>query len=308
MTGSQRGWTRLPARLGGLSLSVLLTANPLPSYADPQEPTPLRYQCPDARVIVDGGRTDPLGLYTGTGVRCTITFSLTLTVGARYAEQRGYTSPFAILSYETSGASVWHLSLTGSYLERSGDYEIDRLPELGLWWTPQANESFLIPSTALFVGYIKVHNPVTETGRAGGSLNLSTRLLLIGPSANISANFTSGEYWYGSGTSYSYWTESLNLNIRPASATEIVLTYSETHGFGTSPLAFDMLEIDRVVTGRVGFTLNPAAVLSVSGTLTLLTSSMKQYDLSWTTPGEWTATLTWRLSDYKLLLSVTLPQ
>jgi len=309
MTGNLRKAKEFHAHVPSLGAFALVMMTVLIAQGNLQAQTPRPGPCADARTMVGVGVRDVMAGYLEAGVRCPITPPLTLLLGWRYTAQRGYAWPVGILSYEQPLSPTWLMNLTASLHERPGDYEIDRLPELRLKWTPQLDDALVSPSVDLFTGYIRVDTPMAETERSGAALSLSTRSFVSDPRTNVSASGKVAKYWYGTGESYSYWTGSLTVAVRPVTVTEFALIYSETQGFGTSPLVFDLATPDRTVTGRMGFMLNSGDVVFVSAVLSLLTSPtrMEEYDLSWSKPGEWAATVTWRLTDDKVLFGFTLP-
>ncbi len=265
--------------------------------------------CPNTRLLVGGGSSDLLGIFGELGLRCTPAPSWSLVTGLRYTEQRANVQPFAVLAYETPLALGWRVRLTTSVRERAGDYEIDRLPELYLWWYPPTGPSFLVPSLQLFVGSIATFRPQAQTTRAGGILVLGVRPLRLGANTELTPGLQLGGIAYGTGQNHSYWMGTVNLVIRPTSRTEVGFSYLRQEGFGVSPLAFDQVNLDHLFTARIGGALTRTDWVFVAATFTLVTqpATIKEYVLSWARAGAWTASVTFRQTDGKVFFGLTLP-
>ncbi|MGH2359237.1 MAG: hypothetical protein ACRDGM_01675, partial [bacterium] len=80
-------------------------------------------------------------------------------------------------------------------------------------------------------------------------------------------------------------------------------------GRGVSPLLFDVVSFDHTLTGWIGFVVVPTGRLGLSATANLFTVpswTMKEYTLSWTQFGAWTASVTWRVTDSKVWVGFSL--
>jgi hypothetical protein len=232
-----------------------------------------------------------------------------LRVGLRYTEQRGNVGPFAVAEYSRALDAGWRLIFAASGYERSGDYEIHRLPELTLRWSPPTSSGFLTPSLDLSVGSIQVFRPQAQTERAGVGLTLTTHPMRLGASTEVTPSLRVGGYSYGTGASHSFWVGSASLVHRPTSRMDLGLTYVRQDGTGTSPLAYDYVGLDNYVSGRVGMTLTPSDSASLTTTFGLTPyAGVREYIVTWTRSAQWTGSLTWRQSDGRLLLGLTLAE
>jgi hypothetical protein len=162
----------------------------------------------------------------------------------------------------------------------------------------------------LSVGSISVHLPRVSTTRVGGVLSVSTRQVAFSPSVAAWADLRVGSYTYGSGQNHSFWSGSVNVGVHPSAATEAVLTYFRSEGFGVSPLAFDAVRPDELVMGRLGFQVSPMLTLSVGSKIALLAQpvAVREHFVTLTKAGAWTVSVTYRLSDGRLLFTAALPQ
>jgi hypothetical protein len=292
------------------TLAVLASFALVAVAAGPIEEAELSPTCQDLRPIVGGGRGDLLGLYGEASLRCRPMPALTVQLGLRYTEQRRNVSSFLVLSYDWPLGPGWWLNAKASVRERAGDYEIDRTPEITLRWVPAAPGALLLPAVDLSAGSISVHLPRNSATRVGAILSVSTRQVAFGPSGVVWGDVRLGSYSYGSGQNHNFWSGSVSLGVRPSAATEAVLTFFRSEGFGVSPLAFDNVGLDEVVTGRLSFQMSPTLTLSAGSTIALLAQpvAVREHFVTLTKVGAWTVGVTYRLSDGRLLFTAALLQ
>jgi hypothetical protein len=259
--------------------------------------------CGGPQVAHEGGRGDLLGLFAGLGVRCTLSPLWTLTAGVRYTQQRGDPRPYFVLTYTRPVAPHTSLSVTASVLERHGDYEIDRMPEISLHWTPTAGTWALKPSLGVFVGAVSALGPRSQTTRAGATLDL-TGAFRGGPRLAVSPALRVGSIAYGTGERHQFAIAQIRVTARPTASTEVGVHYVTQGGSGTSPLAFDGVAFERTVNGWLGVRVRPTGGIIASVLLNLATepASVKEYSLSWAQYGDWTASLIYRATDGRMLV------
>jgi TonB dependent receptor len=263
--------------------------------------------CSKIRPLVNGGRSDPLGLWAEAGLRCP-SDPWTLQLGYRYTQVSQEANPFVVLSYDHPLNSEWRLFLTGSLREHVGDYEVSRLPEATLRWTP-APGFFVVPTIDFSAGWITSLQPQTQTTRGGGVVNLGTRPVKI-LQADIGANWQLGDYFYGTGQSSDYWVGTFNVTLHPTPATSVGLTYLHQEGFGVSPLLYDAVGYDQYVIGQFTVALNPTVLVSLGVTYNLIPgqpSPVRDVILSYVRPSEgWAIGVGWHQNG-ALFLTGTAP-
>jgi len=157
----------------------------------------------------------------------------------------------------------WHLSVTGSHREHLGDYEVDRLPEATLRWTPPLPQLFIIPIIDFSAGWINViEPPVTQTLRTGTVLTLATRPFRLSP-VTLSPTFVVGDYLYGTGQTAGYWAGSLTVSVPISPLMSTAVTYVHQEGFGISPLVYDSVGYDNFAFTQFTVAINPAVSLTL---------------------------------------------
>lgn len=300
---------RITSVLGVLVLGVLLLAAG-PVHADEPLPPGL---CSTVRPLVNGGYSTVLGAYGELGVRCPWG-PWTLQVGGRYTTLEHGTEPFTILSYDTALSPIWHLDVTASTREHLGDYEVDRLPEVTLLWTPVLPpNSFVMPSVFVSEGWLQTVLPIEgQTVRSGGILNLSTRPFRIG-SVTISANYQLGDYYYATAQNTSYWEGTFNASAPISPSTSIALSYQHNEGFGATPLVFDFVSYDNFVWGSISETLGPNASLTFATQFNInvpgYTGPTREYTLTYTKVSEgWSIGIGWYVPTNEPFILGNLPQ
>lgn len=265
--------------------------------------------CPNPRLTPAGGRSDLLGVYVELSLGCQPGPAWNLQTGLRYTEQRGTTEPFVVLTYQQLLAPVWGLIVSASRRERWGDYEIDRLPELTLRWNPNARPvSLVIPTLDLSVGSIAVARPQVQTTRVGAVLGLIGLPLALRPPTELRPSMRLATYSYGTGQSHSFWVGTVDLSTRTGPRVEVGVVFNHQEGFGVSPLAYDAINFEETLTGRIGLSVTPSTTVILAATV-LLTQppSMKEYVLSLYQRGGWNGSVTWRQIDNFVLFSISLP-
>ncbi|MGH2361252.1 MAG: hypothetical protein ACRDGM_12030 [bacterium] len=250
-----------------------------------------------------------MGIFVGLGLRCSLTPNLSASAGFRYTDQRQETLPFLILAYSKPLTTGVTLSVTGSLRERWGDYEIDRLPEVSVQLTFLPGPS---PSVSLqaFAGSITTLSTQVHTTRAGVTLDVAN-LFRLSPSMDVTPALRFGSIDYGTGQRHEFWVQSALLVIRAAPKVDLGMVYLKQDGQGTSPLLFDLISFDHTLSAWIGFAIMPTARVALSATANLFTVpswTMKEYTLSWTRHGAWTGSLTWRVSDNRVLVGFSLAQ
>ncbi len=118
-----------------------------------------------------------------------------------------------------------------------------------------------------------------------------------------------GNIAYGTGQAHSYWLGTVNLAVRPTPRTELGLFYVKQEATGVSPLAFDQVSLDHLLTARIGQAVTAADWIWAAVTYTLVTppASVKEYTFSWARAGAWTASVTFRQTDGRVFLGLALP-
>ncbi len=269
----------------------LLTATGPALAADPDG------LCSKIRPLVNGGYSTVLLLYGEGGIRCSSS-PWGLQLGWRYTQLENTTEPFVALSYDTALSPEWHLFVTGSLREHLGDYEVNRLPEATLRWTPPLPNSFIIPTVDFSAGWITTILPLEgQTVRTGVVLTLSTQPLRVA-GATLSATYQTAEYFYGTGQNSSFWLGVLSANIPLRPSTAIGLTYIQQGGFGASPLVYDFSGYDQFVLGQVTETINPGAAFTLGAQFNINTpaypGSVRQYTLAFSKmPEGWSIGIGW---------------
>lgn len=251
-----------------------------------------------------------MGVFAGAGVRCQASQHWTVSAGLRYTDLRASVLPFLVLTYSRPIATDLTFTLTASSLERGGDYEIDRLPEVALQWNVLHRPTSV--SIQVFGGSITTTSvtPHIQTSRVGFIADLSAPIRL-----NSSTDFTPSlrvaTINYGTGANHEFWIGTAVLVVRPTARSDVGLAYLKQDSRGTSPLLFDVVNFDHTLTGWVGVVVAPMGRLGLSATANLFTApswTMKEYTLSWNRFGEWTASLTWRVTDGRVWLGFSFAQ
>lgn len=284
-----------------LSLLLDLLAGPRALAAEPE--TRL---CPELRPLADGGRSAVLGLFLEAGVRCRQAGHWSLTTGLRYTDRRGGVGPFAVLAYARPLTAGWRLYLVASAYERHGDYEIHRLPDLTLRWSPPAAGPPLISTLDLSLGAIEIPRQQTLTGRAGVVLTLAARPVRLDARTTLAPVLWLGSYAYHTGQSHSFWTGAASVAHRLDARTEVSVLYLYQQGFGASPLVYDQVGLDSYVSGRISLALSASDRASFTATIGLIPQAApREYVIAWTRHRAWTASVTWRQTDAALLFGFT---
>lgn len=296
---------RVSRRLCALALAT--TIGCLALQLTVAQPAGAEAFCPQIIAGVGVGQNDFLKRFVETYVRCVPSQPWQLTVGWRYTERVQQALPYGMVSYSPRAPTGWDLSIIASYRERLGDYEGHRLPELiarrswdGPGW---------VPSLELSVGAISIIEPAVSTERFGITARLRPPVVHLSPSAELRGNLRGGLYAYGSGQSHSYWVADLTAAKRLPRGGEIGLTYTRQDGTGSSPLAYDFTGFDQYVTARLGWpvsgSLNGSA--SVSFGLSTPVVTVREYVLSISHARGWSVGATLRMSDSRVLVTLSLP-
>lgn len=264
--------------------------------------------CPGLRPLVDAGRSDVLGPWAELGLRCG-SGPLSFQTGVRYTGLAQGAAPFAVLSLTYPLAPSLALNLTGSLRERWGDYEINRLPELSLQWSPGFS-SFLHPTFTLSAGIIDALQQNTQAFRTGGTATFSfTPLHVVG--LNVGATVQFGDYAYGTGQGFSYWTGVMSVSAQVTHSLQVGVAYVHQEGTGVSPLSYDFVGPDRYLAGQVSLALTPAVTISLGGTFNVpgLPTPMRDLTLSLSHPSQgWSVGVTWHQPTGQAVVIATLPQ
>lgn len=263
--------------------------------------------CPGgARPVVGGGRNDVLGLFGELGVRCGVTDRGFLTLGFRYAESRANILPWGALSLSWPVREAVTLTLSVGVRERLGDWEGDRLPEVGLRWN--------FPDSAPLPGWLEtasglfnVYGAQSGVMRTGLRLNLSTRRVALGQfSAWLGAD--TGYYRYSTGDNHPFLTWTANLRISLVRDVSVQLAYLHADSSGSSPLRFDVVGTDRYWTVHLQGMVDP----TTSWRLGVLLDSaggrgIREYQASLGVGANWFS-VTYRTTDQRLLVGVSLAE
>jgi len=304
MNSQTERWHLVPIllRCAGLLCIALLALWPSP-LADAET-----RGCPDVRPVVGGASSDVLGTVAELSLHWCPGAPWSLITGVRYTSQPGNLNAFISLSYEQQISSRLSLHLDATLNERSGDTLLNRLPELSLRWYPFAHHSFLVPSLELSYGSLFVYSSQAQAWRAGAIVNIAAQQIRLGKIAELTPNFRIGTFAYETGQGNNFWAGTVNLTIRPTSRTSVSVGYLRQGGSGTSALGFDTVGPDQTLSGRVGITLSPSAIVSVTANVSLQTqpSTVTEYGFWWTRPGKWSIGFTWRQSDGHVLLGAGL--
>lgn len=299
---STKGWRIACAVILGLSLWVATQ----PASADDSS-----VLCTTVRPLINGGYSTVLGTYGEGGIRCP-RGPWTVQLGWRYTELEQGANPFGILSYDTVLNPEWHLFVTGSVREHIGDYEVDRLPETTLRWTPLPN-SFIIPTIDLSAGWISTVVPLAgQTVRTGGLGTLSTQPIPVG-SVTLSASYQFGDYFYGSGQSMDYWTGVVSAYTPLSPSTTLGLTYVHQEGFGVSPLVYDFVSYDNLAWASFAAAVSPQVTLTFATEFNInvpgYSGPTREYTITYSKVSEgWSIGVGWYVPTSKPFLLGTLPQ
>jgi hypothetical protein len=298
--------TRRGAR--ALIVGLVLAALGVVGTAQESRGNDLLSLCPGLRPLVDAGRSDVLGPRAEFGIRCGGT-PLNLQMGLRYTGLGQGAMPFAVLSLVYPLSSSLALSVTGSLRERWGDYEINRLPEVTLQWSP-ASSGFIRPTFTLSAGLIDALQQNTEAFRAGGTAAFAVTPVRIA-GIDFGATVQFGDYAYGTGQGFTYWTGVVSASTQVSPSLQLGVAYIHQEGTGVSPLAYDFVGPDQYLAGQFSLALTPAITISLGGTFNVpgLPTPMRDLTLSLSRPSQgWSVGVTWHQPSGQAVLIATLPQ
>ncbi len=285
----------------------------------PTEATSPVESCLSLRPLVDVGRTDVLGNYAEVDALCDFG-QWTIQVGARYTDVTHATWPVAKLSYDTALDASWHLLVAASARERVGDYEANRLPEVTLQWKPRVPDGSLSPRLDVSVGWLQSVQFGTQTLRAGAVATLATPTLKLGM-VSAGASLQLGDYAYGTGQNSSFYVLELDAGFRISDTIGLELAYVYQQGFGTSPLVFDFVNLERVLLARLNITTGPDDEIAISTSIfvpaqappatPLIPSpapvSIRDATITYSKPSQaWSIGIGWHQSDGSVFLIATL--
>jgi hypothetical protein len=244
-------------RLLGVIASILVLVMARPAAAAfPSD------SCLTLRPLVDAGRTDVLGDYAEVGVRC-LSGPWSLELGTRFTEATQTTWPVGVLSYDHALDPSWHLLVVASARERVGDYEANRLPEVTLRWKPPVSNGMFSPSIEISAGSLQSVQFGTQALRAGVVATVATPSVRMG-SFSMGASIQAGDYTYGTGQNSSFYVAEIDAGVRISDAVGLELIYVNQQGFGTSPLVFDFVNLERVLIARLDVAVGPDAEVALS--------------------------------------------
>jgi hypothetical protein len=218
--------------------------------------------CATVRPLIDVGRTDVLGNYAEVGARC-LFGPWSIELGARFTEATQTTWPVGVLSYDHALDPSWHLIVAASARERVGDYEANRLPELTLRWKPAVPDGAFAPSLDLSAGWLQSVQFGTQAFRTGAVATIASPSFRMG-SVSIGGSVQAGDYAYGMGQNTSFYVAEIDAGLRITQAVGVELIYVNQQGFGTSPLVFDFVNLERVLIARLDVAVGPDAEIAVS--------------------------------------------
>jgi hypothetical protein len=275
--------------------------------------------CLRLRPIVDIGRTDVLGDYAEVDALCDFG-QWSLQVGVRYTDVTHATWPVAKLSYETALDASWRLLVAASARERVGDYEANRLPEVTLQWKPPVPEGALSPRLDVSAGWLQSVQFGTQTTRAGAVATIATPTLRLGM-VSAGASLQLGDYEYGTGQNSSFYILELDAGWRVSSTVGLELAYVYQQGFGTSPLVFDFVNLERILISWLHVGVGPDEQITLAASFfvppqappaTPLIPSppsvlVRDASIIYERPAEgWSAGIGWHQSDGAVFLIATL--
>jgi hypothetical protein len=258
------------------------------------------------RYDLEIGHSIYLGAYDAGGARC-VGPSIGIAGSLRYTEQQAGVHPTGFLTTQIPLSPEWALIPTFSVYELSGDYEIDRLPEAVLAWTPSANAP-VIPTVNLTAGLYTDHIVPISTTRVGGTVTLSVPSIMTDLGA-WSLSVAGGMYGYGTGQSLTFWSglAAWTTHLGPGAYT--TFTYQRQDGWGVTPLQFDNVYLDQLLTGTVSAQINKTDLITFSATLNLQVSpgTLRSITIAWLGGGGPSFNLLWQQEDGHLSFSTTFP-
>jgi hypothetical protein len=275
--------------------------------------------CLSLRPLVDVGRTDVLGDYAEVGAACDLG-QWSFQVGARYTDVTHATWPVAKLSYETAFNASWRLLVAASARERVGDYEANRLPEITLQWKPPVPEGALSPRLDLSAGWLQSVQFGSQALRAGAVATIATPTFRLGM-FSAGASLQLGDYAYGTGQNSSFYIAELDAGFRISETVGLELAYVIQQGFGTSPLVFDFVNLERILIAELHLGMGPDEQITLATTFfvpaqappatPLIPSppvvSIRDASIIYERPSEqWSVGVGWHESDGSVFLIATL--
>ncbi|MDR7400531.1 MAG: hypothetical protein QN144_14640 [Armatimonadota bacterium] len=261
--------------------------------------------CPGGALpVVDGGRSSALGLFGELGVRCGLGDRGSVTFGLRYAESRAGVLPWATLSSSWPAGRATTVTLSVGLRERLGDWEGDRLPEVGLRLS--SPDSAPVPGwLEAAAGLFNVYGVHSGVLRGGLRLHLFTRPLQMGQ-ASARLGIAAGYYRYSTGGDHAFLTWTVDFRARLVRDVSFQLAYLQADSSGTSPLRFDAVGPDRYWTAGLEGTAGSATAWRLG----LLVDSaggagIREYRAAVGLGRNWFS-LTYRTADRQLLVGVSL--
>ncbi len=254
----ENGARRRPSRLICLLLLIPLVLTRATEAASPAGP------CLSLRPLVDVGRTDVLGDYAEVGAVCDFG-QWSVQVGARYTDITHATWPVAKLSYETALDASWRLLVAASARERVGDYEANRFPEVTLQWKPPVPEGALSPQLDISAGWLQSVQFGTQALRTGAVATIASPTFRMGM-VSAGASLQAGDYAYGTGQNSSFYVAELDAGFRFSDTVGLEFAYVTQQGFGTSPLVFDFVNLERILITQLHLGIGPDQQLTLTTT------------------------------------------
>lgn len=247
-TGSarQKGFLQRLVQVLGISgiTAVLLLAHPAPARG---------------QYVLGGGYSGVLGIYLSAGRILRLTPSTTLTLGGTYTEVRRI-EPLISMTYTRPLARGWTLALTGSYGGVSGDYRVEKFPEVSLTRGGRVLGTPLTYAVDLGLGNYTVWPTAISGLRLHAAASVSTPSIALGP-ARASAAVGYRHHVYVAATNTAAWG-SVHIAAAPLPQVSVSLTYFRQIASGSSPLLFDAMGSDHYVAGTLSF--QPVRILTFS--------------------------------------------
>ena len=305
-------------RRAGMLVCMLVMLIPLvpPRAAEAASPAG---PCLSLRPVVDVGRTDVLADYAEIRAACDFG-QWSFQVGARYTDVTHATWPVAMLSYQTALNASWRLLVVANVRERVGDYEANRLPEITLQWKPPVPDGALSPRFAVSAGWLQSVQFGSQAMRAGAVAEIATPTVRLGM-VSAGASLQVGDYAYGTGQNSSFYVAELDAGYRISDRVGLELVYVSQQGFGTSPLVFDFVNLERVLIAQLHVGIGPDEEITLATTFFVpaqappptplipspAPTSIRDASIIYERPSEeWSVGVGWHQSDGSVFVIATL--
>jgi hypothetical protein len=236
-----------------------------------------------SRVVLHGSSSAVLGQYFSGGLGFDLGAGTVLTLGMTHTELRG-TWPLVTLSMTRPITPAWNLAVLASTGEMSGDYRLDRLPEITVSRSGPVAGAALTYRLEAGVGHFVVQPGDRSGARGVVAGQIATPPIRLGPALTADASTGYRHYAYSAGASHGAWWASAGLSLAAAPGLSVALNYFRQVHSGSSPLLFDAMGEENSARGSASFRVSPSAVLTHSQKYGFISRSIEErvYGISFT--------------------------